>query len=76
MNKIIEICELGTPKSIIQRENEPISEIIDTDILIEELNKQLILSGVVKSVSCGECNNTGYIIAENGDVGEDCHKCN
>ena len=38
--------------------------------------QQLILSGVVKSVSCGECNNTGYIIAENGDVGEDCHKCN
>ena len=47
-NRIIEICELGQPQSIIQRENEPITELIKTDSLIEELNKQLLLYSVVK----------------------------
>jgi len=46
-NKIIEICELGQPQSIIHRENEPITELIKTDSLIEELNKQLTLTDVV-----------------------------
>ena len=45
-NKIIEICELGQPQSIIHRENEPITELIKTDSLIEELNKQLTLTDV------------------------------
>ena len=40
-NRIIEICELGQPQSIIQREDKPISELIKTDVLIKELNKQL-----------------------------------
>ena len=40
-NRIIEICELGQPQSIIQREGKPISELIKTDVLIKELNKQL-----------------------------------
>lgn len=42
-NRIIEICELGQPQSIIHRENQPISELIKTDSLIEELNQQLRL---------------------------------
>lgn len=46
-NRIIEICELGQPQSIIHRENQPISELIKTDSLIEELNQQLILHNVV-----------------------------
>ena len=46
-NRIIEICELGQPQSIIQRENEPITELIKTDSLIEELNEQLLLYNVV-----------------------------
>ena len=41
-DRIIEICELGQPKSIIHRENEPISELIKTTDLVEELNKQLL----------------------------------
>jgi len=45
-NRIIEICELGQPQSIIQRENEPISELIKTDSLIEDLNEQLLLHNV------------------------------
>tara|TARA_R100000951_G_scaffold97117_1_gene86670 strand:- start:32 stop:310 length:279 start_codon:yes stop_codon:yes gene_type:complete len=45
-NRIIEICELGQPKSIIHRENEPITELIKTDSLIEELNQQLLLHNV------------------------------
>ncbi len=49
-NKIIEICELGQPQSIIHRENEPITELIKTDSLIEELNKQLTLTDVVASL--------------------------
>lgn len=48
-NKIIEILELGQPKSIIQRENEPISELINTCDLIEEINQQL-------GYKCGWCN--------------------
>mgnify|MGYP003644510336 CR=1 FL=1 len=45
-NKIIEICELGQPQSIIHRENEPITELIKTDSLIEELKEQLTLTDV------------------------------
>ena len=45
-NRIIEICELGQPQSIIHREKEPITELIKTDSLIEELNKQLLLHNV------------------------------
>ena len=46
-NRIIEIVELGKPQSIIQREGDPITEIIHTHILIEELNEQLLLYNVV-----------------------------
>lgn len=45
--KIIEICELGHPQSLIQRENAPITEIIKTDLLIQELNEQLMQTNVV-----------------------------
>ena len=38
-NRIIEICELGQPQSIIHRENEPITELIKTEVLIKELNE-------------------------------------
>ncbi len=44
--RIIEIVELGQPKSLIQRENTPITELIKTDVLIEELNEQLRLYNV------------------------------
>jgi len=50
-NRIIEICELGQPKSIIHRENEPISELIKTTDLVEELNKQLLLHNVSQQLS-------------------------
>ena len=40
-NRIIEICELGQPKSIIHRENEPITELIKTEVLIKELNEAI-----------------------------------
>ena len=45
-NRIIEICELGQPQSIIHRGKEPITELIKTDSLIEELNQQLLLHNV------------------------------
>lgn len=45
-SRIIEIVELGHPKSLIQRENEPITELIDTNFLIEELNQVLSLFSV------------------------------
>lgn len=45
--RIIEIVELGQPQSLIQRENAPITELIKTDLLIEELNEQLRLYNVV-----------------------------
>lgn len=40
-DRIIEIVELGQFQSLIQRENAPITELIKTDSLIEELNEQL-----------------------------------
>jgi len=40
-NRIIEICELGQPQSIIHRENEPITELINTEVLIKELNQAI-----------------------------------
>jgi hypothetical protein len=46
-DSIIEIVELGQPQSLIQRENAPITELIKTDLLIEELNEQLRLYKVV-----------------------------
>ena len=46
-NKIIEIVEIGLPKSLIQRENEPITELIETNLLVEELNEALRLFAVV-----------------------------
>jgi hypothetical protein len=48
-NRIIEICELGQPQSIIHREDEPISELIRTTDLVEELNEQLLIPVVVGS---------------------------
>jgi len=45
-NRIIEICELGQPQSIIHRENEPITELIKTTDLVDELNQQLLLHNV------------------------------
>lgn len=47
-DRIIEIVELGQPQSLIQRENAPITELIKTDLLIEELNEQLRLYIVVR----------------------------
>lgn len=45
--RIIEIVDLGKPQSLIQRQNAPITELIKTDLLIEELNEQLSLCNVV-----------------------------
>ena len=56
-NRIIEICELGQPQSIIHRENEPITELINTEDLIKELNQQLRLHVVGSSLpDLAECN--------------------
>lgn len=40
-SRIIEIVEFGQPKSLIQRINNSVTELIDTNILIEELNETL-----------------------------------
>jgi hypothetical protein len=50
-NKIIEIVELGFPKSLIQRENEPITELIETNLLVKELNQELSLFTVISRFS-------------------------
>jgi hypothetical protein len=46
-NRIIEIVELGKPQSIIQREFDPISELIYTDDLVKELNEQLSIHNTI-----------------------------
>lgn len=52
MNRIIEIEEFGFPKSLIIRENALVSELIDTNDLIKELNEQLRLSNVMPCTFC------------------------
>ena len=37
----VEIVELGYPQSIIQRENEPITELIETELLVEQLESRI-----------------------------------
>jgi len=76
-NRIIEICELGQPQSIIQRENEPISELIKTDSLIEELNEQLLLYNVVgqsEQLKC-ECKRPTFTRTVDEDFNAMCGKC-
>tara|TARA_R110000737_G_scaffold251031_1_gene260603 strand:- start:92 stop:334 length:243 start_codon:yes stop_codon:yes gene_type:complete len=67
-SRIIEICELGQPQSIIHRENEPITELIKTDSLIEELNKQLLLYNVVQQ-------SEQYCECEKPTLGKSFSKC-
>lgn len=47
MSKIIEIEELGFPKSLIIRDGALVSELIDTKDLVNELNEQLSQYNVV-----------------------------
>jgi hypothetical protein len=44
---IIEIEELGSPNSLIYRKDAQISEIVNTEKMLEELNEQLRLHDVV-----------------------------
>lgn len=53
MKRIIEV-EIGFPKSIVQYEGEPITTMISTEQLQEELNLQLLQPDVIKSV-CDNC---------------------
>lgn len=41
MKKIVEIIDIGYPKCLIHREGSPIDELINTENLVKELNKQL-----------------------------------
>jgi hypothetical protein len=41
MKRILEIIEIGMSQSLIYREGQPISELIDTFELIRELNEML-----------------------------------
>ena len=73
-NRIIEICELGQPQSIIQRENEPITELIKTDSLIEELNEQLLSYNVVGQSEQFYCNDEKHY-PEIGRCNKECNMC-
>lgn len=53
-SRIIEIVEFGQPKSLIQRKNNSVTELVDTNILIEELNEAL------RTIDCDE----KYYLAE------------
>lgn len=75
-DRIIEIVELGQPQSLIQRENAHITELIKTDLLIEELNEQLRLYNVVgrsEQLFC-VCKRPAQWTTDEGFVG--CVKCN
>lgn len=43
--------------------------------LITALEKQLALSGVSKSVVCGNCDGWGYTVDENGRRKDHCNEC-
>jgi hypothetical protein len=54
MSKIIEIIEFGFPKSLIKREDEPVSESIDTELLRLELNS-IIEEPKHEVILCKKC---------------------
>lgn len=80
--RIIEIVEFGQPQSLIQRGNAPITELIKTDLLIEELNEQLRLYWVSNSAYfskvCKWCKSTkthyDYVTIEGGEIWQ-CDDC-
>ena len=74
-NRIIEICELGQPQSIIHRENEPITELIKTEVLIKELNEAINYTHSCEALTCVKCNGYGYTVDENGRRKDHCKKC-
>lgn len=41
MNKIVEIEEIGNPRSLVRREGKDVSELVDTAQMIDEVNKSL-----------------------------------
>lgn len=61
MSKIIEIEELGFPKSLIIRYGALVSELIDTNDLVNELNEQLkchhqyVNAGTLQGVAMKKC---------------------
>ena len=71
--KNIEIVELGYPQSIIQRENEPISELIDTECLVSQL--QTRINELEQTIE----NNITELIHRTGDLTHDfwyfCAEC-
>lgn len=76
MSKIIEIEELGFPKSLIIREKSLVSELIDTNDLVKELNEQLRQYNVVGQSEqlCPECKSENVEI--DYGLGElYCHNC-
>ena len=74
-NRIIEIVELGKPQSIIQREGDPITELIHTHILIEELNEQLLLYNVVGQSEQLSCDHEALISIGDGFGNTFCPMC-
>ena len=74
-NRIIEIVELGKPQSIIQREGDPITELIHTYILIEELNEQLLLYNVVGQSEQLSCDHEALISIGDGFGNTFCPMC-
>ena len=75
-NRIIEICELGHPQSIIHRQNEPITELINTYDLVDEINEQLRLLSVVRQseqLECPACGSKELHSHSDGYVCEDCN---
>ena len=66
----VEIVELGYPQSIIQRENEPITELIETELLVQQLESR------IKEL---EDNQTTELIHRTGDLTHDfwyfCQEC-
>lgn len=75
--RIIEIVGLGQPKSLIQRENAPITELIETDLLVEELNEQLGKHNVVGQKEQLKCGNSNPPCSPNIKFGYlECTECN
>lgn len=70
---IVEIEELGEPNSIIYRKDAPISEIINTQRMLVELNEQLRLHFVVGQSEQFICRDCGKNTIEWADgLCEDC----
>ena len=74
INQEIEKEEMKVQNLVKDWHSQKLVSFID-DLIKQDRAEQLILSGVSKSVVCGDCDGYGYTVDENGRRKEHCNEC-